>query len=185
VEALRAVGSFYANLTIVGPAQEDVLAAVPPPAWVGPTIDAATVVFPPDDTGDVSEVAAHLSAALSAPVLETYVHDDDLLGVRLWIGGAPADDVCVPDPAEYFDLDPDEVGDSAAPGHDPVRLVEALGRGDVNELERALATDFVFATDRHTAVATALNLPTAAAGWGFRYLEREADTYSGPALTRV
>jgi hypothetical protein len=77
------------------------------------------------------------------------------------------------------------VGESDSPGHDPVRVVEVLGRGDVNELERALATDFLFATERHTAVATALELPTTACGWGFGYLERETDTYTGPGLTRI
>ena len=126
-----------------------------------------------------------MSAALNAPVLETFVHDDDILGVRLYNGGDRIDEVCIPDPAEYFDLDPDEIGDRDSPGHDPVRLVEALGRGDVNELERALATDFLFATERHSAVATALALPTVTCGWGFGYLEREGETYTGPELTRI
>jgi hypothetical protein len=107
----------------------------------------------------------------------------------------------VPDPAEYFgfdaevlaDLDPallEELGASPAGGTttaptEPGELVAALGRGDADATREALTNDFVFATERHQALVQALDLSSAAVGWGYRYLANDGDSYAGPPVTRV
>ncbi len=68
---------------------------------------------------------------------------------------------------------------------DPDEIVRAVQRGDADAVRVALAEDFVFATDRHEAIAKALGLPRAAVGWGYRYLSQDAHLDHGPTLIRI
>jgi hypothetical protein len=205
------MGSTYFNVTVLGATAEQVVAALgDQPALVGTERDGTVAVFPADEM-DLT-TARRLSAALPAtPVVGTGVFDDDILHVLTWVDGAPADEICVPDPAQVFGsemadmaaqaaaemaefgdladigIDPAAMGavPGAGPGHDAQRLVDLLGRGDAAAVGRALAKDQTFASERHHEVAAALGLPTVVAGWGYRYLSRHGEDYTGGPLTEV
>jgi hypothetical protein len=209
------MGSSYFNVTVLGATAEQVEAALgDQPALVGTERDGTVAVFPADEM-DLT-VAQRLSAALSTPVVGAMVFDDDILHVLTWVGGAPGDEICVPDPAQVFGpemadmaaqaaaemaemaefgdladmgIDPAAMGavpgTGPGPGHDAQRLVDLLGRGDAAAVGRALAKDQTFASERHHDVAAALGLPTAVAGWGYGYLTRHGEDYTGGPLTEV
>jgi hypothetical protein len=204
------MGSTYFNVTVVGATADEVVAALgDDAALVAAERDGAVTVFPADEMNPA--VAQRLSAALSVPVVGAMVVDDDILHVLTWVGGAAADEICVPDPAQVFGpemadmaaqaaaemaefgdladmgIDPAAMGavPGAGPGHDAPRLVDLLGRGDAAAVVRALAKDQTFASDRHHELAAALGLPTAVAGWGYGYLTRHGDEFTGGPLTEV
>jgi hypothetical protein len=193
------VGSFYGNVTLLGANLDDVQAASPRPAFLFADGDAVVVFAEVDDEGALRS-GADLSAALDCVAVGIGVHDDDILFFEVHDRGEPAHSGCVPDPAAYFGLDADmladldpsliegmEVPGSADTGSPPdaAALVGAVGRGDVEAVRDALERDFVFATERHQALALALALPSGAVGWGYRYLSKDDTGYSGPTLVRI
>jgi hypothetical protein len=204
------VGSTYSNVTVVGAAQEQVLAAMQGSgALVSSTVDAATTVFSPSDEMEglgQGQLAARLSADLDCAALESMVYDDDVFQLQVFVGGALAASAVGPpsgveimaemmgDMEETEDMaelmgdmgdvppqQPDETDD-----HGAAQVVTAVGRGDVDALSEALDNDASpFASDTHRAVFVALGLPTTSVGWGHRYLSAEPDGYDGAALTEA
>jgi hypothetical protein len=188
------VGSFYGNVTLLG---TDIAAAgnaVPRPAFLLAEGDDVVVFAELDDEG-APESGQQLSAALNCLAFSAGVHDDDIFFFEVHSRGEKVLQGAIPDPAEYFG---DEMMaelsaampelsamDTPATGAavDPAALVDVLGRGDVGALQQALESDFVFATERHRAIVSALGLPSDAVGWGYRYLEE--DESGRPPVTKV
>lgn len=89
------MGNFYKNITVVGPSQEDVMAALDKhrrAAYVTPTHDGVTVVFDleSDEIGDPTELGAlalTLSKDLACAALAAAVYDDDVLLLSLYERG--------------------------------------------------------------------------------------------------
>jgi hypothetical protein len=171
------MGSFYGNVTLLDTDLDTIRAAVDVPAFVA-AIGGDVVVFSAsDDEGSPPASASQLSATSGGRAISALVHDDDILFLEVFDDGALTFQGAVPDPAEVFgEGEPGEPIDAAA-------LVGAVGRGDVSAVATALATDVVFATELHHSLCEALSIPTAAVGWGHRYLEQAGDSYDGPPLT--
>lgn len=175
------MGNFYLNVTLVDVDADDVRREVPRPSFV--VFDGAhAVVFAAEDDAGAPLAGAGLTATLRCAGISIGVHDDDVLFWEVHRRGETVAAGAVPHPAEYFgiDLTPQHALDDGLDlddeddDEDEVDLagdlVLALGRGDVEAVREALATDRVFATDRHIALVEALGLPRAAVGWGHRYL---------------
>jgi len=197
------MGNFYVNVTLVDVRADEVRRQAPRPSFVA--FDGAdAVVFAAADDAGAPVTGAGLTHALGCAGISIGVHDDDILFWEVHRQGETLATGAVPDPAEYFGVDladldtldldgfggdgeePDEDDDDVDPAAD---LVAALGRGDVDAVRVALATEQVFATDRHVALVEALRLPRAAVGWGHRYLAADwADHDLGsrlPGLERL
>lgn len=193
------MGSFYGNVTLLGVKLDAVEAVSPRPAFLFADGDAVVVFAEADDEGSLRS-GEELSAALDCIAVSVGVHDDDILFFEVHDRGESALSGCVPDPAAYFGFDADmladfdpsmleglEVSGSADTGGPPdaAAIVGAIGRGDVETVRDAFERDFVFASERHEALASALGLPHGAVGWGYRYLSRDDTGYSGPTLVRI
>lgn len=190
------MGRFYCNVTLLGTDLEAVRAVAPQPAFLATEGDAVVVFAEADDEG-APVSGEHLSSALNCLALSAAIHDDDIFMFEVHDRGRSLVGGAVPDPAEYFGVDPDMFGDldpsmledigpppsGDAGAPDATALVGAVQRGDVDAVRQAFAEDFVFATDRHEAIAMALGLPLAAVGWGYRYLLEDGD--DGPSVIRI
>ena len=191
------MGSFYTNITVRTADTDNVAAAVRQAnrtALIAPPENDATVVF--DEASEQQDVevlralAQHLSRACECPALAILNHDDDVLVYLLYDAGKLVDEYN--SAPGYFDSDGDP--DTPPSGGDAERLAEAFSVPDrADDVERILRTDgteddeFVFAMDRHRALAMALGLPDTAVGAGFNYLE-EGEVPEGldvAALRRV
>ena len=193
------VGSFYGNVTLLGTTFDAVGAAAPRPAFAFAEGD-AVVLFAEEDDSEAPRSAARLSAEVGCIAFSVGIHDDDIFLFEVHDRGRSVTGGAVPDPADYFGIDPEMLADidestldgmdAAAPSAlsgppDPVSLVRALGRGDVEAVRAALEGAFVFASERHEAVVAALGLPGGAVGWGYRYLSNDGDGYAGPPLSTL
>lgn len=193
------VGSFYGNVTLLEADLDAVQAVSPRPAFLLVDGDDVVVFAEADDEGALRS-GEDLSAALGCVAVGVGVHDDDILFFDVHDRGERTLSGAVPDVEAYFGFDADTLADvgpsmpktseapgPAGPGSPPgaAELVEAIGRGDVEAVRDAFERDFVFATERHEALATALGLPHGAVGWGYRYLARDDAGYSGPTLVTI
>lgn len=193
------MGNSYCNVTLLGTNVDDVRSVAPRSAFVTSQHDAVVLFAEADDEG-TSRSGERLSAVLGCVAVSVTVHDDDIFVFEVHDRGRSVVSFAVPDPAEFFgfepemltDFDPellDEIGglspSDGAGVPAPDAIVAAVQRGDVDAVGAALAEDVVFATQRHAAMAEALGLPLAAVGWGYRYLSRDAQSYTGPPLTRL
>lgn len=190
------MGSFYGNVTLVGTELDAVRAVSPSPAFLLVDGDSIVVFAEADDDGAPIS-GQELSVSLGCVAFSVAVHDDDILFFEVHVRGESALSGAVPDPSAYFgfdaemlaDLDPSMLEGFKVPAPtdtadtpDAAALVRAIGRGDVEAVRDALERDFVFATERHEAITSALGLPRGAVGWGFRYLSSDDSGYSGPTL---
>lgn len=183
------MGNFYTSVTVRGPRQEEVFAALHAltyQAFVSNTVADLTVICEQQsDTQDQAiwhDVAKQLSHRLNCPALAVMNHDDDILIYALYAGGRLLDD---------YNSSPDYWGEANTPALpsrcDPHALCEAFGMpGNQGEVERVLraATDldagdsdvepeFLFAYDRHAALIKALDWPAIPFLKGFDYLKQE------------
>ncbi len=191
------MGRFYCNVTLLGTDLEAVRAVAPRPAFLAAEGDAVVVFAEQDDEG-APVSGEQLSTALGCLALSVAIHDDDIFMFEVHDRGRSLVGGAMPDPAEYFGVDPDMLDDldpsmledlgpppsGSAGAPDPTALVAALQRGDVDAVREAFAEDFVFATDRHEAIAKALGVPLAAVGWGYQYLSQDADD-DAPSVIRI
>ncbi|HYT38589.1 MAG TPA: hypothetical protein VEN99_03715 [Acidimicrobiia bacterium] len=182
-------GTTYANVTVLGPAQDEIVAVLgDSPALVSETIGGMTVVFAAADeeAHQFGEgiTAARLSAAGGGDALEVSVYDDAILQYRLFRHGEEIDLGVVATPVA---VELAELAGGALPLADAARLVERLGRGDEALARRALSSDEPIGTasDRHAWLVEALDLPRCAPGWGYRYLTSFPDGFDGGPLTSV
>lgn len=165
---------FYANITLQGPDQPDVVAwlnARGVVAYVSPAVKAATVVYH-EDLAAQEGLAAGLSAHFHCPALLAMCYNDTILLYHLYAAGEQID-AYVSSP--HDDLD---TGGRPAPEGDPAALAAAFGADHRTAgVERVLRrpTDptrgYALAVNRHGELARALGLPLFAAGAGFRDVE--------------
>jgi hypothetical protein len=174
------MGSFYTNITLQGPGQDEVaeaLGAMGRSAYVSPTLDTFTVVFDGEcemqDDRILRRLTAELTKRFACAALAVINHDDDILWYMLYTNGEQIDEYnSYPD---YFE--PQEPPPSK--GGDPASLIEAFGASaDADEIERVLRASsgedgFLFASERHEALARALGLPLCAVACGFNYIGQD------------
>ena len=167
------MNNFYANITVAGPAQPDVLAylnASRHVAYVAATVRGATVVFH-EDFASQEDVAAGLSAHFRCPALLAMVFGGTVLLYHLYADGGQAD-AYVSTPHEGLELD------GPAPAGNAETLCAAFGMerraaGVARVLNRPTKpdTDYALAVNRHGELLRALGLPLFAAGAGFAAIE--------------
>ncbi|MGZ5640025.1 MAG: hypothetical protein ACXWIT_25535 [Burkholderiales bacterium] len=166
------MGSFYTSHTARGPSQQELLDWLGTrPALVSKTEAGATVVLDAacegQDGETLSELAAQISSHFRCVVLAVLNHDDDILYFELHENGEKTDEYNS-NPA-YFD---DHAESDAPRGGDADRLCSVFGASDDPDKVNAVLrdTEFVFATERHDALAHALGLPLHSVGVGYSYV---------------
>jgi hypothetical protein len=169
------MSGYYANITVHGPAERDVVAFLKKQgvvAYVAPAVKGATVVWH-EDLASQEPLAAALSADLECPALLVMGYGEAVLMYTLYRGGRSVD-AYVSSPHEGLELD------GPAPEGDARVLAGAFGV-DMDHLiarvERVLRkparpnTEYAYAVNRHGELARALGLPVFAAGSGFNAIE--------------
>lgn len=172
------MGNFYVNYTVRGASAKQVTEAFAG-RNAAVTREEKGCVVAVDEESDsqdmevIGEVGRALSEATGRPVLAVLNHDDDILAYKLWESGKLSDeyDSC----PNYFSGDEE---DSGPKGGDAAKLCKVFGASDVEGVEMILRSsfeteepNFVFAIERHTALAEKLRLPLFGVGFGYRYLE--------------
>ncbi len=167
------MSGFYANITVQGPAQRDVVAYLNDQrsvAYVAGTVKAATVVFHQDFAAQ-EDLAAGLSAHFRCPALLAVVFGGTVLLYHLYAGGEQVD-AYVSYPHDGLELD------GPAPEGNAEMLCTAFGmEGRAAGVERVLRrpakpdTDYALAVNRHGELLRVLRLPLFAAGAGFASIE--------------
>ena len=188
------MGNFYVNITLKGPGRDQIVAGLTEAccdAYLSPTVDGVTTiceaVCDSQDDDHIRAFAAKLSERLGCPALAVLNHDDDVLWYGLYTAGVLDHEyTSAPDffEAEFLDpdddLELDDDGVSIPEGGDAQALCAAFGPAAdpaaVETILRALddETGFVFAFERHEALAKALGLPAYTVCCGYRDLERGA-----------
>lgn len=123
------------------------------------------------DTEHLSSLLGEISSRFSCPAIGILNHDDDILAYELWSNGEVVDSYnsC----PGYFE---DDESGMQPEGGDAKVLSELIGNGkNVQEIERVLRTsgdeeDFVFAVERHQALADAVGLPPHTVGYGYGHI---------------
>lgn len=164
---------FYANITLHGPSQADVVAYLKAQhvvAYVAPTVKASTVVFH-EDLGGQEDIASALSRHFACPALLVMDYGGKVLLYHLYAGGEQVD-AYVSSPHDELDLG------GAAPEGDAAALAGAFEMDHrVASVDRVLrrptheTKGYALAVNRHGELARALGLPLIAAGAGFQMIE--------------
>lgn len=171
------MGSFYTNVTLRGPGQEQVaeyLAGRNRQVLVSPTIDGVTVVYDAltesQETRLLTNLGRELSAQFDCPSLAALNHDDDILWLQLHVDGRLIDEYN--SSPGYFDGNATEEPE----GGNAEALCEAFGAEDAAaRVERILRQErdtmgYVFASKRHAELAEALGIPAELVTTGYRYM---------------
>lgn len=127
------------------------------------------------DAEDIERLATELSSQLETAVLAVLNHDDDILMYWLCDKGELVD--AYNSFPGYFDSGEDDADEGVLPrGGDAAKLVRTLGAATsarkVHEVLRAdnEREEYVFAVDRHIALANLLGLRTEHCYLGYRYV---------------
>jgi hypothetical protein len=175
------MGSFYTNITLRGPAQASVaeyLNRQNRDAYVSPTANDCTVVYDAasesQDTDILEGLTSELSRQFGCPALAILNHDDDILWYKLYESGQLVDEY---DSApSYFDPRATEI--APPQGGDAQKLCGAFKAEEhsakVEEILRAPGiVGYLFAVERHEALAEALGIPEFSVGCGYNYIEAD------------
>jgi hypothetical protein len=174
------MGGFYGNITLKGPSQPAVVEALRGRrAIVTPRIGEYTVVFDSvcdeQDVEGIQELTSRLSRELHCPALAVVVHDDDVFAYFLYEQGELTD--CYNSSPSYFDFGS---ADEPAPpyGGNAERLCMRFSAGTPDQLEHILRAQrgkggYIFETERHQDLVSALSLPECSVGVAFASFERE------------
>jgi hypothetical protein len=172
------MGNSYSNITLNGPAQDEVvryLNAGRHVAYVSPTLHGRTVVFEEHEAGEqeIFDLAAGLSAHFQCPALAIVVHDSDILYYQLFEDGVLTD--------EYNSHPSFMTNEPPRPpeGGDARRICAAFGRPEAEAtVERILhhnwfedRSKYLFAEERHDDLASVLAMPPLAPRIGFNAIE--------------
>ena len=173
------MGNFYVNITTRRATAEDVLSYLK-----SKKLSAFIVKGPEDfcticeercdeqDTRHISTLLKEITNQFACPAIGMLNHDDDILAYELWSDGMKVDeyDSC----PGYFSGDESRMKPE---GGNAKLLSELMGNGKNTEAIEAVLKasgdgdeDFVFAVERHEALAKAVGLPVHTVGYGFRYL---------------
>jgi hypothetical protein len=185
-----AVGSFYANITLKGPQQTEImdyLRSEKRSAAVSPTFNDLTVVY--DEASESQDdkilfgLAEELSRQFQCLALAVLNHDDGVLWYELYEKGLKLHGYnSRPD---YFD---DTASINVRRGGNPEALCAAFNPNQGPEKIRAvLEREYLFEIDRHNELTQALNLAELAVGIGFNNLAQftEADVSGVSLIKRV
>ena len=139
----------YTNTTVVGVSIDELNGLVSPPAMMAQAGD-CVVVFSLQDEHDGGVLAASITSRLRVVAVTVCVIDDEILIVDAYRDGARVAYGADPNPEEHFGLDlsefegfqPDGENSFADPSTpaptpplDPAQLVEAIGRGRVEDVQ--------------------------------------------------
>jgi hypothetical protein len=174
------MGCFYVNITTRKAQSHEVIDFLK-----SNNLSAYIIVGPEDfcsiyeqicDTQNMNHISAilcELSRHFSCPAIGVMNHDNDILAYELWLNGEKVDeyDSC----PDCFDPEP---GGNVEPiGGNAKLLSELMGQNpnekSIEDVLRAFGggdLDFVFAVERHGALAKAVGLPSHTVGYGFNYL---------------
>jgi hypothetical protein len=167
------VGNFYVNYTTCGHDQSAVAKALRSAnrkAFVGPTLGTVTVFFDEEsDTQDdsvIKGVGTQVSQNLRGCVMAVMNHDDDILFYWLFEAGKLTDEYnsC---PGYFTD------GANTPAGGDAKKLSAAFGVATKAQQVETILRDeqYVFALDRHKALATLLGHPWSYVCMGYNYIQ--------------
>jgi hypothetical protein len=182
------VSSFYVNVTVRGPPQEEVIAAVADrAAYVSQSVAGCTLIL--DEScesqleAEIITFAAVLSYRLHCPALSAFVHDDDIFVYWLHRDGALLD-IYNSNPGAFA---PPGMTFTGPVGGNASLLASTFEVAESASLSAALQTPhgmekYVVETSRHRDLAEALGLPPFSAGLGYNYLQR-GDTPGAAAST--
>jgi hypothetical protein len=171
------MGAFYVNYTLRGPTQQSVAAALTGRSAIVTRMEKNCVVVVDEESDEqdqelIAEFGKLLSDRFNCPLLAVLNHDDDILWYQLYVNG---------DLADQYDSTPGYFDSEASPeafiptGGDAQTLCRAFESNAVEEVSRILrksrddAGGYVFATERHSDLATALGLPQFSVAAGFEY----------------
>ena len=173
------MGNFYMNITTRKASSEEIIQYLKSKnlsAFVVKGPESYCTIYEEicdeQDTRHISSLLKEISGLFSCPAIGMLNHDDDILAYELWLNGEKVDeyDSC----PGYFEGDEDRMNPE---GGDAELISELMGNGSNHkDIEVALTLsgsgddDFVFAIDRHQALAKAVGLPSHTVGYGFRYL---------------
>jgi hypothetical protein len=165
------MGAFYANITLKGPSQAAVVdalrgrrAIVTP--RIGDYVVAFDTVCDEQDTDGMQALTSMLSRKLGCPALAIIVHDDDVFGYFLYQEGELTD--WYNSSPSYFDFG--STDEPAGPdGGNAERLCATFGAGRPEHVEHILRQrpskdGYVFETERHRDLVSALSLPECSVG---------------------
>ena len=171
---MPAMSRFYANITVQGPGQEEVVAFLNnrgQVAYVSPVVKGAAVVFH-EELGSQESIASELSAHFRCPALVVMDYGGTILLYQLYVNGAQAD-AYVSTPHEGLDT-----GGQPAPEGNAEVLCAAFGMEHrAASVERVLrrpthpTKGYALAVNRHGELARSLGLPLFAAGAAYGGIE--------------
>lgn len=181
----------YANITLAGPSQDEMIALLKSHgvvAYVSNTVRSATVVFH-EDLASQEPLAAELSAAFSCPAIVVMVYAQRVLLYQLYLSGAVADSYV----SEHVE---ELLGSSDTPPGDPEKLCDAFGRfSAIRRVTSILgkpakdAQPYAYAGNRHGDLFAALHLPLFAVNASFAAIEQgelpAGDGFDARALVRT
>jgi hypothetical protein len=168
------MGAFYGNITLKGPSQAAVVEALHGRrAIVTPKIGDYIVAFDSvcdeQDVDGIQALTSRLSRELHCAALAVIVHDDDVFGYFLYQEGELTD--WYNSSPSYFDFG--SADEPAAPdGGNAERLHETFRAGRPEQLaqilrQRPSKDGYVFETERHRDLVSALSLPECSVGVAF------------------
>ena len=170
------MGAFYTNITVRASSADVVLPLLQGRrVFVTPAHGGYVTIYDEQcDEGGLfpNEFATHLSQALGSVAFLVTVHDDDILYVDVFENGERLDeyDSC----PNYFSEDDD--ADDVPEGGNPAVLCKTFGCNDEKAVADVLycrdedSDIWIFATERHLALARLLGLPEFSVGYGYKYL---------------
>jgi hypothetical protein len=185
-----AMGSFYANVTVVGAGVDAVKEVLAGSGAHLAAVGDDVVVFSEGHEEPLGgeEIAVRLATALGVPVVDVAVFDSDFAVIHVVApdGSLAAAATAPPNGAEIMG---EMAGDSSmVPGagvstaDTAAALVAAVGRGDAAKVKHALEADNVFADESHHGIFAGLDLPTVGVGWGHRTLEQDRELFDAVPL---
>jgi hypothetical protein len=173
------MGNFYVNITTRKADPDSILEHLKSknlPAFIIKGPDDYCTIYEErcdeQDTRHITSLLKEISTKFNCAAIGMLNHDDDILAYELWSNGEKVDeyDSC----PGYFEGDESRM---APEGGNAKLLSDLMGKGNnVDAVEAALTNSgsgdegFVFAVERHEALAKAIGLPIHTVGYGYRYI---------------
>jgi hypothetical protein len=173
----------YANITLYGPSQDDIVAHLKSRgvvAYVSNTVRTATVIFH-EDLASQEPLAANLSEHFTCPALVVMTFGQRVLLYQLYLAGIAADSYV----SEHVE---ELLGSHDAPPGDAEKLCDAFDKpAAIRRITTALSKPakegqpYAYAANRHGDLFAALGLPLFAVNASFAGIEH-GELPSGPGF---